>query len=287
MSFDYAITRTPEGLEEAAVMLRNMIYKPGDSAFCEPHEAVWTLEILLPAQLSTVFADAATAAAWFSEQIELAEVWERDQNPGNILSTELRQMLVEDIRLEVIVLMRAEIPYIWDGLYRIAASIATGRAVKAIVGRPIPELPGCPVPSHLRYRRGTQTRSADAPQPSRSKPDLDAGEGNPPPGSSTAPAAHYAILAQLFTRYITLARANASSLDKLNPRCQSHALTALCTEAIAHGERYPFDKMNRWLGFTQGVLASQGIIDVDEERELTRPLLHQLHTRAISSWPPQ
>ena len=29
-------------------------------------------------------------------------------------------------------------------------------------------------------------------------------------------------------------------------------------------------KANRWLGFVQGVMAAKGMIDVDEERELTR-----------------
>lgn len=96
---------------------------------------------------------------------------------------------------------------------------------------------------------------------------------------------HYQILSVLFTRYAELAQKNASVLDCLAPKCRSEALVSLCNEAIANGKDYPFDKMNRWLGFTQGVLATTGVIDVDAEREYTRPLLHQLHVQPVKSWP--
>ncbi|KPC17300.1 Uncharacterized protein AC499_0502 [Pseudomonas amygdali pv. lachrymans] len=54
---------------------------------------------------------------------------------------------------------------------------------------------------------------------------------------------------------------------------------ALCVQAIEHHYRYPFDKLNRWLGFVQGVLAAVRIIDVDEERKFSRPLLHAFHNQ--------
>lgn len=104
---------------------------------------------------------------------------------------------------------------------------------------------------------------------------------------SPTPPGHYLVLAQLFQRYADLAVLHESALSTLAPRCQAPALSALCQEAISNGHTYPFDKMNRWLGFTQGVLAAVGVIDVDDERGITRPLLHQLHPVAIKTWPPE
>lgn len=96
----------------------------------------------------------------------------------------------------------------------------------------------------------------------------------------------YQIISILFKRYADLALKNAQILDSLPAiKCRSGAVVALCNEAILNGKDYPFDKMNRWLGFTQGVLATAGVIDVDTEREYTRPLLHQLHAQPVLSYP--
>jgi hypothetical protein len=108
-----------------------------------------------------------------------------------------------------------------------------------------------------------------------------------PSTKNAAPVDHYQILSVLFKRYSELAEKHASKLEGLAERCQSKSLVALCNEAIENGSTYPFDKMNRWLGFAQGVLAATGIIDVDAEREFTRPLLHQLHAQPIKSYPPK
>lgn len=98
------------------------------------------------------------------------------------------------------------------------------------------------------------------------------------------PVEHYALLVPLFERYRDLAEKHSPALANLAPRCQGPALTALCTEAIDKGPTYPFDKMNRWLGFVQGVLAAKGIIDVDTERSFTRPVLHMLHSHPVKTW---
>jgi len=97
----------------------------------------------------------------------------------------------------------------------------------------------------------------------------------------------YQILSVLFKRYAELAREHAPKMAPLPVKCQSGSVIALCEHAIANGKDYPFDKMNRWLGFTQGVLATVGALDVDAEREYTRPLLHLLHDEPIKSWPPR
>lgn len=91
-------------------------------------------------------------------------------------------------------------------------------------------------------------------------------------------------LRTLFERYRRLIEANAERLAALPARCQAPGLGALCEQAIAHHERYPFDKLNRWLGFVQGVLAVTGLIDVDEEREFSRPLLHAFHSQTPPSF---
>ena len=84
-------------------------------------------------------------------------------------------------------------------------------------------------------------------------------------------------LTALFRRYQHKACEHQDLLVELPQRCQGNALISLCEEAITHMSHYPFDKLNRWLGFVQGVLAVTGVIDVDEEREFSRPLLHAFH----------
>lgn len=39
----------------------------------------------------------------------------------------------------------------------------------------------------------------------------------------------------------------------------------------------PVDKIGRWVGFVQGVLALSGNLDVDEERNRTRPFFHKAY----------
>lgn len=39
-------------------------------------------------------------------------------------------------------------------------------------------------------------------------------------------------------------------------------------------ETMPLDKINRWVGFIQGVLAVQGLLSVAAERDRTRPIFH-------------
>lgn len=40
---------------------------------------------------------------------------------------------------------------------------------------------------------------------------------------------------------------------------------------------FPIDKMGRWVGFVQGVLALSGNLDVDEERDRTRHFFHKAY----------
>lgn len=45
-------------------------------------------------------------------------------------------------------------------------------------------------------------------------------------------------------------------------------------QCLKNATTMPLDKLNRWIGFVQGVLAVRGYLDVDAERERTRPLFH-------------
>lgn len=40
------------------------------------------------------------------------------------------------------------------------------------------------------------------------------------------------------------------------------------------------DKMGRWVGFIQGVLFSNGLLFVEDEREKTRPIMHEAYKKA-------
>jgi len=48
-------------------------------------------------------------------------------------------------------------------------------------------------------------------------------------------------------------------------------------ECLLNIRTMQIDKLSRWVGFIQGVLAANGLLDVDEERERTRPLFHKAY----------
>lgn len=86
-------------------------------------------------------------------------------------------------------------------------------------------------------------------------------------------------LKTLFERYLNIVNKNKLIFEglALPERCSYTSISNLLNEAINNTDKYPFDKMHRWLGFTQGVLSVMGLIDVDEERDFTRPYLHSYH----------
>jgi hypothetical protein len=47
-------------------------------------------------------------------------------------------------------------------------------------------------------------------------------------------------------------------------------------EFLLYVDSYPLNKLNRWLGYIQGVLISNGVTSVDNERNFTRPLFRPL-----------
>lgn len=96
--------------------------------------------------------------------------------------------------------------------------------------------------------------------------------------------AEFEVMQNLFIRYRKLIAINPVRLEGLRHKCDGPHLYMLCTNAIVYGRDLPFDKLSRWLGFVQGVLAVQGIIDVDEEREFTRPIFHQLYGKVVPTF---
>lgn len=89
----------------------------------------------------------------------------------------------------------------------------------------------------------------------------------------------YEVLEILFKRYHLKISENQEKFKKvvLSEKCQQEHLLRLAEEAYTHAKKYPTDKLHRWLGFIQGVLSTLDIINVDEERDFTRPLLHSYH----------
>lgn len=51
-------------------------------------------------------------------------------------------------------------------------------------------------------------------------------------------------------------------------------------ETAATDRALPMDKLQRWVGFVQGVLAARGLLDVDAERDRTRQLFHEVYMAA-------
>ena len=60
-------------------------------------------------------------------------------------------------------------------------------------------------------------------------------------------------------------RTSPTNLRWMLQRCLDEILT------------FPVDKLGRWVGFVQGVLALSGFMDVDEERNRTRDRFHNAY----------
>jgi hypothetical protein len=81
------------------------------------------------------------------------------------------------------------------------------------------------------------------------------------------------VLTIMFNRYIAI-------LDVRCKKCAGKKLADLqhikwmCTSCIQHITEWPEDKLNRWLGYVQGILSKYKYIDVEAERDFSRPLFH-------------
>lgn len=53
-----------------------------------------------------------------------------------------------------------------------------------------------------------------------------------------------------------------------------------------HCDDWPADKTGRWIGFIQGVLFAEGLLDINTERDFTRPLFHAYYRENGIEIPP-
>jgi len=86
------------------------------------------MEALDPAMFVTAFSSPGAALEWLQAEIQMAA--------EDGMTRDWDRMLSEPIRDPVVCLVRDGQAHIWDGFYRVAASVATGRSIAAIVGRP-------------------------------------------------------------------------------------------------------------------------------------------------------
>jgi hypothetical protein len=85
----------------------------------------------------------------------------------------------------------------------------------------------------------------------------------------------------MFKRYILIIREKAHDDESsLSDEAQNDHLTWMCIRALENLNVWPEDKLSRWLGYVQGVLTVRGVIDVQEEREISRPLFHAAYRAA-------
>lgn len=89
----------------------------------------------------------------------------------------------------------------------------------------------------------------------------------------------------LFKHYINVINTNKKYINEQVTHTTAFDMVVLCHEAIDDYDKY-FDldgdnsKVNRWLGYIQGVLITIRLLDVQTERDMTRPYLTK-HRPAI------
>lgn len=84
------------------------------------------------------------------------------------------------------------------------------------------------------------------------------------------------VLNHLFDRYLFLAKENYHVLSARVTPVLTDKVINLSASAITIMNDLPEDKANRWLGFVQGVMIAGGVLDIEYERDYTRPLFHSV-----------
>ncbi len=82
-----------------------------------------------------------------------------------------------------------------------------------------------------------------------------------------------------FQRYSEIIAQQDFDQDPLasDERLSLKNLAWICKEGFEASGSLPIDKISRWLGFVQGCLTMRGILDVDGERDFSRPLFHEAY----------
>jgi hypothetical protein len=68
-----------------------------------------------------------------------------------------------------------------------------------------------------------------------------------------------------------------STLPSVSKETSSENLIWMMKHCLENIDVFPIDKIGRWVGFVQGVLAGSGHLDVIKERERTRPFFHDAY----------
>jgi hypothetical protein len=53
----------------------------------------------------------------------------------------------------------------------------------------------------------------------------------------------------------------------------------MCYTAIEQCDKFTVDKHSRWLGFVQGILFKDGLLDIETARNTTRPLFQEVYKK--------
>jgi hypothetical protein len=114
-------------LETTAAMHQHDQNTEGEPGYCEASEADWRLQPDFPLCLLTHLNN--DWISWFKDEV----AW--DESLGGV--RQWKRLLTEDIQEEVIVFVRDDRAYLWDGCHRVAAAISSGKeSIRAIVGEP-------------------------------------------------------------------------------------------------------------------------------------------------------
>lgn len=68
-----------------------------------------------------------------------------------------------------------------------------------------------------------------------------------------------------------------AKIHLLNDDGAEERLLSMIDMLCDNANDWPVDKTSRWLGFIQGALWINNIIDINEERDFTRPLFHSYY----------
>lgn len=80
---------------------------------------------------------------------------------------------------------------------------------------------------------------------------------------------------------ITIEKLVKKLVERYTPKAKlstfNDRLVPMLEKMEENASEWPVDKTNRWLGFVQGCLFVEELIDVDVERDFTRPLFHKYY----------
>ena len=92
----------------------------------------------------------------------------------------------------------------------------------------------------------------------------------------STPPTWQSVHRDLFLRYQGKIRTHIHAIEDKAGRDLAQRVLRMCDHMLEHVDEFEEDKSSRWMGFVQGVLTVAGVLNVDIERDHTRPLFHAL-----------